>query len=67
VTLLRWTGNRMSDADVVLNRAYAYNSYRGLDLGAVSSPPAATVTIRSQQLSPAKESTMRYRPLIDFR
>jgi hypothetical protein len=35
VTLLRWTGNRMSDADVVFNRAYAYNAYRGPSRGQV--------------------------------
>jgi hypothetical protein len=35
VTLLRWTGTKMSDADVVFNRAYAYNSYRGPSQGKV--------------------------------
>ena len=35
VTLLRWSGSRMSDADVVFNRGYSYNSYRGPNQGAV--------------------------------
>jgi predicted Zn-dependent protease len=35
VTLLRWSGNRMLDADVVFNRAFAYNSYRGPSQGQV--------------------------------
>ncbi|MGH9203017.1 MAG: matrixin family metalloprotease, partial [Vicinamibacterales bacterium] len=35
VTLLRWTGSKMSDADVVFNRAHAYNAYRGPNRGSV--------------------------------
>lgn len=35
VTLLRWNGTRMSDADVVFNRAFAYNAYRGPNRGSV--------------------------------
>ena len=29
VTLIRWTGSKMLDADVVFNRAYPFNAYRG--------------------------------------
>lgn len=35
VTLLRWSGSRMSDADVVFNRGFSYNSYRGPNQGSV--------------------------------
>jgi hypothetical protein len=35
VTLLRWNGSKMSDADVVFNRAYTYDAYRGPNRGSV--------------------------------
>ncbi len=35
VTLLRWSGSKMSDADVIFNRAFSFNAYRGPNQGAV--------------------------------